>query len=149
MLSGLRILPNGSQHARVGKAAAENAAERGADFVVGSFGLSVQNGFGGEDDTAEAKAALRGAFLNEGFLKRVGAFGCAQTVQGYDFGLTDGADRQYAGAHHLAVHYDRACSALRHSAAEARSAQREIVSQDEQQRRVWVDGYGVLAAVDF
>jgi hypothetical protein len=86
VLLGVRILANGSQHARVGEAAAENAAERGSDFFVRGLGISVEDRLGGQDDAAEAKAALSGALVDEGFLKRMRPFGCAQSIKGCDFG---------------------------------------------------------------
>src|SRR6185312_252821 len=69
------IPPDGAHHAVVGVAAAEHAAEGGADLLVRCAGIGVEDGFSGEDHATEAVAALGGAFIDEGLLDGVGLFG--------------------------------------------------------------------------
>jgi hypothetical protein len=128
---GVGIFANGAQHPRVGEAAAENATESGADFIVGGVGLLIENGFGGEDDAAKTESTLRGAFVNEGLLQGVGMGGSAQAFESGDISGTDGADGLHARPDYLTADDDGARAALGHAAAEPRAAQVELIIENE------------------
>ena len=83
MLFGLSIFSNGAQHANVGKAAAQNSSQRGADFLVRGLRVYVQNGLRCQDYAAEAKPALSGSLLDKRLLYRMRLLGGAETLPGW------------------------------------------------------------------
>ena len=87
----------------------------------------------------DAIAALHRLFLDEGALHRVQAFGRAEAFERHHLLLRgQGRERRHARAHRLAVDVDRAGTALRQPAAEARAVQREVVAQRIKQRHVGI-----------
>src|SRR4051812_39639225 len=118
----LFVFPNRTQHAGVSEAAAKDAAESNPDLLIRCIGLAVENGFRGENHTAQAEPALGCAFVDESLLKRMRLLGSSQSFERGDFILRENrADWHHAGADHLAPQDHGATSALRHPAAEARA----------------------------
>src|SRR5206468_10051828 len=101
----------------------------------------------GQDDAAEAKAALRRLFVDECFLDRVRVVRSTQTFERRDFGAVDGAHRRHARPDRTAANDDGAGAALAEAAAKLRASKGEIVAQDVEQRRCRIDVQGVRAAV--
>jgi hypothetical protein len=123
LLVGASILSDGSQHASVCEAAAQNAGESNTNLLVGCVRLCIQNGLCRQDYAAEAKPALGRSFLYEGLLNGMRLIGCAQSFESRDFPLAYCAHWHYTRPHYLTTDDDSARSALRHSAAESRASQ--------------------------
>jgi hypothetical protein len=77
----LGVFADSAHHAGIGEAAAENPLHGPADLLVCGIGVGIERGLGGEDDAAEAEAALRGAVFDEGTLDWVRVLGRAEAVQ--------------------------------------------------------------------
>jgi hypothetical protein len=149
MLFPLGILSNGSEHASVGKAAAQDATQSVSDFLVRGRGLYVQHRLRRQDHATQAKSALSRSFVNECLLDWMRLLRCAETFQGRDFVLTRCLKGHDARAHHLAAYDHSAGAALSHSTAESRAAQPKLVVENEEERRFWINRQGVLTAVHF
>src|SRR5688572_24529949 len=135
------------EHAHVAEAAAQDPGERLLNLLVGGARVLVEERFGGEHHTAQTEAALRGLLVDEGLLNRMQFLRCAETLERGDLGARHRADRRDAGPDGLAVRDHRARAALAEAAAELGAAQFEVVAQDEQQRRGWIDVHGPRAPV--
>ena len=132
----------------MGEAAAENSAEGGADFLVRSIRFRIEHSFGGEDHSAEAKAALGGALVDESLLDGMGMAGRAQAFERSDFAEPDFSHWHHARSDDLPADDDGAGAALSLATTEAGTAQAELIVEDEQQRGRGVDVDGASAAVD-
>jgi hypothetical protein len=109
------------------EASAQNAFESRAHLLVRSIGLGIQNGFRGQDDTAQAKPALGRAFVDESLLQWMKFLRGSEPLQRGDFILPDSAYRHNAGAHNPAAHNHRAGSALGHTTAKLGPAEAEFI----------------------
>jgi hypothetical protein len=141
------IPPDGAHHTVVGVAAAEHAAKGSADLLVGCVGIGIEDGFRGEDDAAEAIAALGCSFVDKGLLDGVWLFGRAESFEGDDFVSADGAGGFAAGADWFAGDKDRAGAALGEATAEARPGEVEIVVEDVEERGFGIDCHLAWLAV--
>ena len=101
-------------------------------------GLASEQRRGRHDLAGLAVAALRHVVFDPGLLDRVAAV-LREALDGGHRLVADGADRDLAGAHRLALEVHGAGAAQRHAAAEfgAREAQR--VAQDPEQRGFRID----------
>jgi hypothetical protein len=119
---------NGAHHAHVSEAATEDMGQGLLNLSAGGVGIMVEKGLGSKDDAAEAKAALRRLFLNEGLLDGMRLLWRTQAFQGHNFGCADGAEWSNAGTSCLTIHEDGAGAALTQAAAEFGAAQLEFVA---------------------
>ena len=71
--------------------------------VVGRARILVEERLGGQDDAAQAEAALRGLLVDERLLNRMRLLGRAQAFERRDLGTGDRADRRDARPDGLAV----------------------------------------------
>src|SRR5688572_13011693 len=133
--------------ARIRAAAAEVGVHVGLDLVLGRPLHLVQELGRLDHHPVLAVAALRHLLLDPGLLDgmevvglrrgaRLGPPEGRQALERRDRALADSGDGCDARANLLAVVQDRAGTALRETAAEARAVQAELVPQDVQQRRV-------------
>ena len=144
----LGIFANGAQHAGVGEAAAQHAAERDADIVVGSLGLAVEDSLGGEDYATQTKAALGCAFFDKCLLNRdAGVPGVPRPSSVVISGFAHCARRASRRSGHLAADDNGAGATLRHPATEPGSTQAQIVVEDKQERRFRINRDGMLMTV--
>ena len=120
-----------------------------SNFFFRGLGIFIEKRFGGKNHAAQAIAALRGLLFDERFLNRVRLVDRAQTFESDDLGALHRFHRRDAGAHRLALHEDRAGSALSEAAAEFRAAQAEVVAQHVKQRRGRIDVEAVGLSVYF
>src|SRR5579883_955829 len=109
------------------EAAAQHAGQGALNLGLGGFGVLVEESFGGHNDAVDAKPALRGAFLNEGLLKRVRMGGRPDSLKRDDFLALHGFHGGEAGANGAAVCDDGTGSALAEAAAEFGAVQGEVV----------------------
>src|SRR5262245_53516510 len=117
-------------------AAAADVGHRLVDVRVGRLGFFREERRGGHDLAGLAVAALRDVDRRPGLLDRVRAV-ARQALDGDDLvGRLDRADRQGAGAHHVAVQVHRAGAALRDAAAVFRSGEADLLAYDPQERRI-------------
>ncbi len=79
-----RGLQDGFSNSHVGAAAAEIAAEAGANFVVGGIRVVIEIGFGGHDEAGRAVAALLGVVIDEGLGDRMGMGGSGDAFERFD-----------------------------------------------------------------
>src|SRR6185437_6983957 len=105
---------DGGADALIGPAAADVAAHRLVDVVVGRLRLGGQQRRGGHDLPGLAVAALRHVALDPGELDRVRP---AQPLDGGDLHARRPAERRLAGADRLAVRMHGAGAALGDAAA--------------------------------
>src|ERR1700722_10454214 len=136
-----------AQHASVREAAAKDARHSFLDFFFSCLGMLVEKSFSGENYAVQAKAALGSLLFNESFLYRMRLVDRAQPFQRDDLKALNRFHRRDAGAHRLALHKDRAGSALAEATAEFRAAQAEVIAQHVQQRRGWIDVQAVSLSV--
>jgi len=148
MLFAVSVLSNGSQHASVCEAPAQNAAESFADLFIGGVRVFIQSRFRGHDYSAEAEAALGSTFFDKCLLNWVWLLGSSKSLECGDFTPSNGAHRHYARSHSFPVDDHRAGPALRQAATESRSAQSQFVIQDEKKGRLRIDRHRVLVPVD-
>src|ERR1700722_4088118 len=128
-----------AQHARVREAAAQDARHSFLDFFFRGLGMFVEKSFGRKNNSVQAIAALRGLLFDERFLNGVRLVNRAQSLELDNFDALHRFHRCDAGANSLALHNNRAGSALSEAAAEFRSAQAKIVNQQVKQRRCRID----------
>ncbi len=98
-----------------------------------------------------AVAALHHVDIEPGFLDALARWRLRATASMVVIGfLADGAHRQHARAHRLAVEVHRAGAALRDAAAELGAGQADDVAQDPEQRHVLggVEGMGLAVDVE-
>src|SRR5690242_10581034 len=100
-----------------------------------------ESSFRGQNYTAEAKAALRCAFVDKGLLKRMRPFRRAQAVERSDLIFADSTDWCYAGTHHLPANENAASATLRQPTTEFRPPQAEFIREHKQERRCRIDIY--------
>jgi hypothetical protein len=131
------------------KATAQNASQSFADFLIGSFRLSVQYSFGSQDHATQAKSALSGTFVNESLLNWVRFFWCAKALKRCNLILANSAHRHHAGSDYLAPQDHRTGPALGHPASELGTSQPDLITQSEEQRRFRFQFYGVQLAIHF
>jgi hypothetical protein len=131
----------------VDETATQDAPQSVPNLLIRSIRFCVEYGLPRQDYAAEAKAALRGSFLNKRLLNWVRLFRRAQTLQRRDFVLTDCAYRHDTRPHGLPAHDYSAGSALSHATTESGSAQPKIVVQNKQQRRFWINRHHVLLTI--
>ena len=81
---GFRCVGYGEQHARVGAATTEVAAESTADILDACIWILPDEGGAGHDKARRAEAALLGVVFDEGLLDLIHLLGCAQTFDGGD-----------------------------------------------------------------
>src|ERR1700682_964280 len=112
---------------------AQNARHRLLDFYLSSFRFFVQESLRCHNDGIQAKTALRGAFFDERFLKRMRLLDRSQSFQSGDLSSVHGFHGRDAGANRLALHNDGAGSALAKAATKLRSAKLKIVGQHIEQ----------------
>src|SRR3954469_7214887 len=144
----LRVAVNRREHPRVREAAAEDTRERLANFSVRSFRMFVEESRRGEDDAAQAEAALRRLQVDERTLKRVRGLWRSQSFERDHFGRADAVHGSDARPHCAATHEDGAGAALAEAASELRPAKPELVAEHIQQRRGRVDIDGLRFSID-
>ncbi len=115
---------------------------------VGGARVLVEEGLGGQDDAAQAEAALGGLFVDERLLNRMRLLGCPEALERRDRSRADLADRRDTRADRTSVGEHRARAALALAAAELRPAKGEIVAQDVEQRRRGIDVDRLRASVN-
>ena len=145
----LSVALDGSQHAHVREAAAENAGHGALNLLVAGIGIFVDEGLGRHDDGVQAKTALRRLLVDESLLNRVRLVDGAEAIERGDFVSRDGFDRRDAGANRLTFHDHGAGAALAEAAAKFRSAKIQIVAQGVEQRSRRIKIQRVAGAVNF
>src|SRR4029079_17924375 len=121
------------------EAPAQDGGGRLLQVRVAGLRVGVENRLGREHDAVQAEAAVPRLLVDERLLDRMRAFRRAEAFERDDLGAGDGADWRHAGAHGAAANDGRARSALAEAAAELRPAQAEIVAEDVEQWRRWID----------
>src|SRR5438034_902200 len=136
-----------SADALVGAAAAD-VGHRGVDIGVARLGILLEQRSGRHDLPGLAVAALRHVERRPGFLHRMRT-GRGEPLDGHDpvAGL-DFADRNGAGAPHLAVDVHGTGAALRDAAAVLRAGQAGLFADDPKERRSGLRLHLAYLAVD-
>ena len=91
---------------------------------------------------------MRSLRVDEGLLQRMWGIDTAEPFERDDLAPFRQPDRQRAGAGRLAVDQYGAGAAFAEAAAEFRTAETEVVAQEEQQRRLGLAGNLMARAVD-
>jgi hypothetical protein len=133
----------------VSKATAQNASQSFANFLIGSFRLSVQYSFGSQNDATQAKSALSGPFVNESLLDWVRLFWCAKAFKGRDLILANSAQWHHTRSNDLASQDHRARPALGHPASEPGTPQSDLIAESEEQWSFRFQVYSVQLAIYF
>jgi hypothetical protein len=131
----------------VRETATQNAAQGLPNLLIRSIWFFVESGLCRQDHATQAKPALGGSFLNKRLLDWVRLFKGAQALQSRNFILTNCTHRHHTRPHDLAAHDYCAGSALSHATSESRSAQSELVIQNKQQGRFWINRHEVLPTI--
>src|SRR3989442_8394841 len=131
----------------VAGAPAQVAREGLADLPARGARAGVEQGAGGAQDAGRAVAALCGAQLGEGDLKRVGPRTVRQPLDGDDRPPLALQGQDQAGQLRSSVHKDRAGAALAELAAVLGAGQPEVLAQDFQERLVGREGGFLILAV--
>jgi hypothetical protein len=71
------------------EAAAQDGGQRLLNISMSGFGILFQDGRRSQDDSRQTESALRGLFIDEGFLKRVRLLRRAESLKGRDLGAVD------------------------------------------------------------
>ncbi len=132
----------------VARAAAEVAAERGLDVVVGGIRVAIDERLGRHHHARCAVAALDGALGDERLLQRVhGAVRC-QPLDGRYLAAVGGDRQHQTRLHRLAVEEDRAGAAVAEVAAPLGTGEPEVVAQQLEKGDVGSHRNAVGIAVD-
>src|SRR5262249_24957110 len=144
-----RITLDGLHHAGRGEAPAEHARHGLLDLGLTGLRVLIEERLGGQDDAAQAEAALRGLVVDERFLKRMRFLRRAEAVEGHDVGAVDGAHRRPARTYSAAVDDGGAGTALPETATEFRPFELQVVAQYVQERGRGIHIDRVALSVDF
>ena len=117
------------------------------NLAFGRFRILVQKRLRRQDDAIQAKSALRGLLGDKSFLKWVGFFDGAQSLQRGDLRSLDGFYRGDARTDRGALDDHRASATLAQAATKFRAAKREVVAQNVKQWSGWINIQGVRAAI--
>src|SRR5262249_40890008 len=132
-------LLDGRADARVGGAAADVAAHRVVDVLVGGLRRAIQQRRGGHDLPGLAVATLHDVEGEPGFLHFLARVALTDAFDGGDLRLTDRGNRRDARTRGVAVDVDRAGAAQAHATAELTALQFQLVAEYPEQRCVGFD----------
>lgn len=122
----------------MGSALAKIGGKRLPDLVFGRMAIPGKKGRRLHDHAVDAVAALRGLFVDECLLQRVGVFSRPKTFESDDFGIGHGGNRHHAAAQCLPVVVHGASPALRQPTAKVKPVQSKMITQRVQQRHVGI-----------
>ena len=100
------------------------------NFRDARVGIFVEQDFGRHDHAIHAIAALRGLFVDKRSLERMRMGDIPQPFECHDALVLRRARRNGAGSNGLAVHDDRARTALSQASAKPRAMQSKVVAQN-------------------
>ncbi len=120
-------------------AAAQIRLHVGADLLLRSDRVVVEQRLRPHHHAGDAVAALRRLLVEKGLLHRARLAAGAEALDRRDRAAVERGDRRQAGEHRLAVDDDGAGAALAEAAAELGAVQLEIVAQHVEQRRRRID----------
>lgn len=125
-------------HADVPSAAAQVVFECGSNLRRAGMGVYVEQRLGGENEAADAVAALRGLFLDEGSLQWMRVLRCAQALDRRYFAFADVGERKHTSVPCFPGDQDRARPTRTVRAAHFRAGQAEAFAKHQYERHLGI-----------